>query len=230
MLDILNMNGSGQQTSIVMIVFALAMTFLLSLLLVLTYEKTSRLVSRPDHFIQSLMLMSIVTATIMQSIGDSLALSFGIFGALAIIRFRTRISDPRDVAFIFATMAVGIACGVHSFLNGILGTLAFCIIVIVLRFTPFGQKSNLIGELKIELPRGHDTVIVTKILDDYGVNYSLKRVRVNMAEDNNNFEYEYKVKLAAFDQLPILTNTLTTLPVGKLLRFVFTDENDIDAI
>ncbi|MBL0083975.1 MAG: hypothetical protein IPP37_16835 [Saprospiraceae bacterium] len=85
---------SQPQTSILIIVFALAMTLVLSLLIVLTYDKTSRQVSRPDHFIQSLLLMSLVTCTIMQSIGDSLALSFGIFGALAIIRFRTRISDP----------------------------------------------------------------------------------------------------------------------------------------
>jgi uncharacterized membrane protein YhiD involved in acid resistance len=230
MLDLLNTNGSGHQTSIILIVFSLALTFLLSLILVLTYEKTSRQVSRPDHFIQSLLLMSIVTSTIMQSIGDSLALSFGIFGALAIIRFRTRISDPRDVAFIFATMAVGIACGVHSFLNGIIGTAAFCIIVIILRYSPFGQKSNLIGELKIELPKENSTKVVTDVLDNYKVNYSLKRVRAIVLEENKNFEYEYKVKLEAFKDLQSLTNDLIAIPDGKLLRFVFNDENDIDAI
>lgn len=230
MLDILNINSAGQQTSIIMIAFALALTFTLSLILVLVYEKTSRQVSRPDHFIQSLLLMSIVTATIMQSIGDSLALSFGIFGALAIIRFRTRISDPRDVAFIFASMAVGIACGVHSFLNGIVGTFAFCLIVILLRFSPFGQKSNLIGELKIELPRLQDTSIVTNILAKYKSSYSLKRVKVNLVEDNNNMEYEYKIKLKEFDELSAITNELSAIQDGKLIRFIFTDENDVDAI
>ncbi len=230
MVDILNINGSGHQTSIILIVFSLTLTFLLSLVLVLTYEKTSRQVSRPDHFIQSLLLMSIVTSTIMQSIGDSLALSFGIFGALAIIRFRTRISDPKDVAFIFATMAIGIACGVHSFLNGIIGTAAFCIIAVILRYTPFGQKSNMIGELKIEIPKDQDAKIVTAILERYKVNYSLKRLRVNVTEENNNFEYEYKVKLESLYSLQLLTNDLSVIPEGKLLRFVFTDENDIDAI
>jgi uncharacterized membrane protein YhiD involved in acid resistance len=230
MLDILNINSAGQHTSIIMIAFALALTFLLSLILVLVYEKTSRQVTRPDHFIQSLLLMSIVTATIMQSIGDSLALSFGIFGALAIIRFRTRISDPRDVAFIFASMAVGIACGVHSFLNGIVGTIAFCLIVILLRFSPFGQKSNLIGELKIELPRLQDTSIVTNVLEKYRTSYSLKRVKVNLAEDNNNLEYEYKLKLSEFGDLSSITQELSSIQGGKLIRFIFTDENDVDAI
>ena len=108
MFDISSLSNNAQNTPLSLIFFASLMTLGLSLLLVFTYEKTSREVARPDHFIQSLLLMSIVTTTIMQSIGDSLARSFGIFGALAIIRFRMRISSPRDVAFVFATMAVGI--------------------------------------------------------------------------------------------------------------------------
>ncbi|MFM2392844.1 MAG: hypothetical protein RLZZ546_826, partial [Bacteroidota bacterium] len=111
MFEISSLIMGNHHTSIALILFASMLTLLLSMILVFTYEKTSRQVTKPDHFIQSLLLMSIVTCTIMQSIGDSLALSFGIFGALAIIRFRTRISDPRDVAFVFATMAIGIACG-----------------------------------------------------------------------------------------------------------------------
>ena len=92
MFDLSSLSNNAQNTPVSLIFFAALMSLGLSLLLVLTYEKTSREVVRPDHFIQSLLLMSIVTTTIMQSIGDSLARSFGIFGALAIIRFRFDLS------------------------------------------------------------------------------------------------------------------------------------------
>jgi uncharacterized membrane protein YhiD involved in acid resistance len=230
MLDFFNTNGSGQQTSIMLILFALSLTFLLSLILVLVYERTSRQVARQDHFIQSLLLMSIVTATIMQSIGDSLALSFGIFGALAIIRFRTSISDPRDVAFVFASMAIGISCGVHSFLNGILGTIAFCIVIILLRFSPFGQKSNLIGELRFELPISGAEHTITNVLENFDIKYMLKKVKLNVVEEQKYIEYEYKFKLDNINQLSELTESLSNINEGKLIKINFNDVNDVEIV
>jgi hypothetical protein len=230
MLDFFNTNGSGQQTSIMLILFALSLTFLLSLILVLVYERTSRQVARQDHFIQSLLLMSIVTATIMQSIGDSLALSFGIFGALAMIRFRTSISDPRDVAFVFASMAIGISCGVHSFLNGILGTIAFCIVIILLRFSPFGQKSNLIGELRFELPISGAENTITNVLENFDIKYMLKKVKLNVVEEQKYIEYEYKFKLDNINQLSELTESLSNINEGKLIKINFNDVNDVEIV
>lgn len=223
---------SQPQTSILLIVFALAMTFVLSLLIVLTYDKTSRQVSRPDHFIQSLLLMSLVTCTIMQSIGDSLALSFGIFGALAIIRFRTRISDPRDVAFVFASMAVGIACGVHSFFNGVIGTLAFCLVVIIIRFSPFGQKSNLLGSLRFECEsEDQGSLSVLPVLQNACSAFSLKRMRFALsAEGKDVYEFEYRLKLKNGENSVSLIEALRLLNGIKIARLVFDDENDIDTL
>lgn len=223
---------SQPQTSVYIIGFALALTLVLSLLLVLTYDKTSRQVSRPDHFIQSLLLMSLVTCTIMQSIGDSLALSFGIFGALAIIRFRTRISDPRDVAFVFASMAVGIACGVHSFLNGIIGTLGFVIVVAVIRFSPFGQKSNMLGSVRIEAP-GKEVLekLVLPALQMYCHPYSLKRMRFVAGLDGTDTqEYEFRFKLRANADIDVLIESLKNKEGIKLTRISLDDENDMDML
>lgn len=233
-MDFSAITGSNPaiQTSIWLIIFASLMTFLLSITLVITYDKTSRQVSRPDHFIQSLMLMSIVTCTIMQSIGDSIALGFGIFGALAIIRFRTRISDPRDVAFVFATMAVGIACGVHSFINAVIGTSAFCIIVWIIRFTPFGEKIKLIGLLKVTAP---DNMVIDNILERTIVNfvseYSIKRIRTNIPEgDLMKTEFEYTFLLNNNSNILDLSRALDALEGVKVMRITLTDQNAEETI
>jgi hypothetical protein len=225
MFDITSISNNAQNTPIALIFFATLMTFLLSLLLVLTYEKTSREVVRPDHFIQSLLLMSIVTTTIMQSIGDSLARSFGIFGALAIVRFRMRISSPRDISFVFATMAVGIACGVHSFVNGIVGTVAFCFVVVLIRLTPFSQSQNLVGQLRFIVTEGSDNLVkIQGLIKKMSRNYALKKYRIFINDERKQgVEYEYQIKLKNEMQGIELANELKKMEDLKEVRLSFDD-------
>lgn len=225
MFDLSNLSNSAQQTSLALIAFASLMSLGLSLLLVFTYEKTSREVTRPDHYIQSLLLFAIVTTTIMQSIGDSLARSFGIFGALAIIRFRTRISNPRDVAFMFATMAVGISCGVHSFVNGVIGTALFCIVVFVLRMTPFSQKQSLIGTLRFDITEGSGQLAtIQALIKQYSRTFSLKGYRIFFDnEKRQGVEYEYLLRLKDEMQGVALAEALKKLTDIKEVRLAFND-------
>jgi len=60
----------------------------------------------------ALALLPVITAMVMIAIGDSLARAFSLVGALAIIRFRTPLSSPWDMAFVFLSLGVGIAAGV----------------------------------------------------------------------------------------------------------------------
>ena len=225
MFDLTSISNNAQNTPISLIFFAALMSFCLSLLLVLTYEKTSREVARPDHFIQSLLLMSIVTTTIMQSIGDSLARSFGIFGALAIIRFRMRISSPRDISFVFATMAVGIACGVHSFINGLIGTVFFCFVAVLIRLTPFSQQQNLVGQLRFIITEGSNNLIkIQLLLKQFSRSYSLKKYRVFINDERKEgIEYEYQIKLKDEMQGIELANELKKIEDLKEIRLSFDD-------
>jgi uncharacterized membrane protein YhiD involved in acid resistance len=225
MFDLSAVSNNAQNTPISLILLATLMAFCLSLLLVLTYEKTSREVIRPDHFIQSLLLMSIVTTTIMQSIGDSLARSFGIFGALAIVRFRMKIGSPRDISFVFATMAVGIACGVHSFINGIIGTLAFCFVVILIRLTPFSQQQHLIGIIKFTITEGSSNLEkIQSLIEQMSDNYALKRYRFFINDDKKQgVEYEYQLRLKNEMQGVELAEALKKMEDLKDIKLSFDD-------
>ncbi len=147
-------------------------------------------------------------------------------------RFRTRISDPRDVAFVFASMAVGIACGVHSFLNGIIGTLAFCLVVVIIRFSPFGQKSNMLGSLRVEsiIEKGGAGPLAD-VLEKYCKPFSLKRMRFSTsAEGKDNYEYEYRFKLKPGMTLTALIADIRSQENILLSRINFDDENDVDTL
>ena len=85
----------------------------------------------------SLLTITILTATVMTVIGNNLALSLGMVGALSIVRFRTAIKDSRDTTYIFWAIVVGIACGAGDYLVATVGSIVVFIILLV-----FGRVSN----------------------------------------------------------------------------------------
>lgn len=151
MFEFLITQSNTENPTAISITITVLFSFFLSSLIVITYEYTTKGVQRPMHFLQSMVLISIVAATVMQAIGDSLARGLGMLGALAIIRFRTVLNNPRNMSFMFAALATGIACGVFGFTIAFVGTIGFCLAAIILRFSPF-NTDQLVGTLKIEVP------------------------------------------------------------------------------
>lgn len=223
-MEFLSTVSNVDNQSVFLIVFSLLLAFMLSALIVFTYDKVSQEVIRPDHFLQSLILMSLVTAIIMQSIGDSLARGFGIFGALAILRFRTNISSPRNIAFIFAAMAVGIACGVYSFLTAMIGTLVFCLVAFFLRLTPFSRENNLRGQLRLELPAAADQAAMQRLLQQWSKRAILKRYRfLDTAPEGDYIEYTFEIYMHDERRSIDLLQALRVLEGARAIRLVFND-------
>jgi uncharacterized membrane protein YhiD involved in acid resistance len=229
MPDINTINNVYTEDSLSLVLLSTLMTILLSSLLVFTYDKTTPVLGRSQSFIQSLMLMSVVTSTIMQSIGDSLALSFGIFGALAIIRFRSMISDPRDIAFIFATMAVGIACGVHSFQNAVVGTITFCIIIFILKFTPFSNAHNIKGNIRIDIGNDISKLPAIEAIIKSGARSSrLARYRVSTNPDGTEVtEYEFAFIITDIKTGTGIQDQLHQIEGVKIVRLMFEDNYNL---
>ena len=162
----------------VMLVTAL-LAFFLSSVIAVTYELTTKSIYRKAHFLQSLALIGIVAATILQAIGESVAIGLGIIGALSIIRFRTSLNDPRNITFMFASLGVGIACGVMGFEIALTGTLVFCSGAFILRFSPLSDANELIGTLKLRGPA--DDKFQKHIEQKLGLlcrNFELNRLRL----------------------------------------------------
>lgn len=80
----------------------------------------------------SLVMLTILTSMVMTVIGNNVALSLGMVGALSIVRFRTAIKDSRDTAYIFWTIIVGICCGVGDFIVASIGSVAVFLIMLIL--------------------------------------------------------------------------------------------------
>ncbi len=198
MFDLSSLQYNSENPTLLAILFTVVLSFLLGGIIAFTYEKTSRDITKPIYFIQTLVLIAIVAATIMQAIGDSVARGLGMLGALSIIRFRTTIRNPRNIGFMFASLAAGISCGVLGFTIAIVGTLTFCLIAVILRFTPLSQETNIVGNLKVDTAIHSDyQTALKKIVGKYCtecifVNYKLYNSNL---EKVNMQEHSYKIRL-----------------------------------
>ncbi len=194
MLDILELQATAVNPTLITIIYTVVLAFLLSTLIAFTYEKTFRGLSYSRNYLQALVLSSIVASTVMQAIGDSLASGLGMLGALAIIRFRTSLKEPRDIIFMFACLAAGIACGVNGYDIAVVGTLGFCIIAFVLHYSPFGQETYFDGMLRFNSEDDQaGKAKLDDVLKDHCKLFALITVR-DMAQ-GKRLDYAYHVKL-----------------------------------
>ncbi len=123
-------------------VYSLLLAFVLSTVIGLTYRLTYEGSRFPKHFFQAMVLSSTVTSMVIMAVGDNLAAGFGIIGAVAIIRFRTLVRDPRNIIFIFASLSVGIATGVYGYAIALAGTMIFCTVAVLLYYSPYGKSGR----------------------------------------------------------------------------------------
>lgn len=99
-----------------------------------TYLKTYRGVVYSHAFNASLVLMTVITATIILTISSNVVLSLGMVGALSIVRFRTAIKDPLDIVYLFWSISLGIIIGAKQYFFAIIATIVIALgFFIVLR-------------------------------------------------------------------------------------------------
>lgn len=106
----------------------------------------------------------------MTVIGNNVALSLGMVGALSIVRFRTAIKDSRDTAYIFWTIIVGICCGVGDYFVAGIGTAI--VFVMMLIFGAVKNDNRIL--LVVRGPRNEDLKIESIIFDFYSHKANLK--------------------------------------------------------
>lgn len=105
---------------------------LLSVVIYVSYAYTHSGTAYSKKFNVSLMTLTVLTATVMTVIGNNVALSLGMVGALSVVRFRTAIKDSRDTVYIFWTIVVGISCGVGDYVVAALGSSVIFILLWVM--------------------------------------------------------------------------------------------------
>ncbi len=112
-------------------VIALGLAFVLGLFIFLIYKKTFNGVMYSSGFGLSLVAIALITTMIILAISSNVVLSLGMVGALSIVRFRTAVKEPMDIAFVFWSISSGIVLGAGYIPLAVFGSLFIGIVLVV---------------------------------------------------------------------------------------------------
>ena len=132
------------------VILNLILAFFLGFIISLIYKKTHKGLSYSQSFVLTNIFLAVIVAMVIMVIGNNLARAFALVGALSIIRFRTVVKDTKDTAYIFWSLAVGMAAGTGSYFLAISGTTVMAMIALILSFTNYGSifKSEFIIQFR----------------------------------------------------------------------------------
>lgn len=148
--------GSGDAFGVTEVVVALGLSLVLCLLVAFFYRQSHRGLSYSVSFVHAMIILGVTVSVIMLIIGSNIARAFTLVGALSIIRFRNPIKDSRDVAFIFVTMAIGMAVGTGFYLTATIFALFAGFMAYGLTRFEIGRTSRREMLLKVNVPGATD--------------------------------------------------------------------------
>lgn len=165
------------------------------IVIALVYRMTYRGASYSASYVNSLVLLSLITAVVILVIGNNLARAFGLVGAMSIIRFRTAVRDVLDIVFIFFSLSIGMAAGVGLNSVAIIGTLFICLIIILLDSAGFGRPARLKHLLQVTYTGTPDEeATIQKVLKKYCRRIQLMNLRQLSGRDHMEAFYHLSLR------------------------------------
>ena len=164
--------------------------FVISLVYMLTHKKEGY----SQAFCVSLILLAPIVGMVILVIGNNVATAFSLAGAFALVRFRSAPGDPKDIAFVFMSVTMGLTCGLGYWIYAAIAVAVLCVIVLVLHFVNYAGKKGNTYELKITVP---ETLNYVGVFDDVLKKYtnSFKLSRVKSVDFGALFELSFTVDL-----------------------------------
>ena len=146
----------GAFTAVEMLI-NMSLAALLGLLLASVYRYTHKGLSYSQSFTLTIVFVTTIVAITLMAIESSLARAFALVGALSIIRFRTVVKDTKDIAFVFAGLAVGMAAGTSNYFLALASGGFISAVAILLHKTNFGAASKGDFILRFKFDKSQDS-------------------------------------------------------------------------
>ena len=185
--------NTSQDITLISAVVTLGIALVLGALIAFTYSVTQTENYQKNLAVTLLMLPAIL-AVIIIFVGNNIARSFSLAGALSIIRFRSAPGDAKDIGFIFFDIAAGLACGVGLFGYGAVCVVILCAVLILLEKLGVFEKKDVRKILRITIPEDLNYQgAFDDILSRYTKKYSLERIKTT--DLGSLYELRYNVTM-----------------------------------
>ena len=189
--DIFKSSFLSNVTSVSMLDMALAMilAFGLGMFIFYVYKKTYAGVMYSSSFGVTLVALTLITTLVILAVTSNVVLSLGMVGALSIVRFRTAIKEPMDIAFLFWSIAAGIVLAAGMIPLAVFGSVMIGIVLLLFA----NRKSHTAPYIVVVTCDGHDSEKnVTEYLKQHTVKTQVKSKTARKGEVELNMEIRLK--------------------------------------
>lgn len=139
--------------SVLDMLISIVLAFGMGMFIFLVYKKTYSGVMYSANFGTTLVALTMITTVVILAVTSNVVLSLGMVGALSIVRFRTAIKEPLDIAFLFWSIAVGIILAAGMIPLAVIGSVVIGIILLVF----VNRKSHSNPYIVVLRCNGHDS-------------------------------------------------------------------------
>ena len=211
------MASQGGQISFFGFFINMLLAALLSYLLGVLYIRYGSSLSNRKLFANNFMILTLTTMIIITIIKSSLALSLGLVGALSIIRFRSAIKEPEELAYLFLTIAIGLGFGADQ---GLITIAGFGIIALVLFVKSSKRQVTNNQNLHLTISGAHENKVsleeIVNVLNETAEDLDIKRID----ENSELIEASFLVEFKNFEQLAKTKNSLLSLSENLTVSFM----------
>jgi len=218
---------SAAPLSLFPLLLNLGIGLVLALLLRWHFERFGSTLSNRSEFAQVFPFILLTTILIITVVKSSLALSLGLVGALSIVRFRTPIKEPEELAYLFMAIAMGLGLGAAQTLATIVASSVIMAFVALLRWQRGGdERKNLY--LSIDWPDGGEREqrleAVNEVLERHTAVTDLRRVDSR----DGTLEITYFIDVQESADISALLDDLGTSFPGMGVSFI--DQNHLPSV
>ena len=228
MLENIQFN-TNSEIDLSLIVLNLLFAFLISLLIKFHYKKCSTTLTNRDDFSNLFPFITLTIVLVIYIVKSSIALSLGLVGALSIVRFRTPIKEPEELAYLFICIAAGLGYGANQTIPTTVAVLVILLLVYLVKIKKIRTDNkniflNLEIEKKDEINTSEITKNINKILKTENDNFNL--VKLDISDDILQATYILNIK--NLDKLELINNSLQSKYPHVKINFV--DQNQVPNI
>ncbi len=167
--------GESESIDLASFLIKVLLTTILSLVIGYCYVRFGNSLSNRKALSRNFVLIALTTMLIITIVKSSLALSLGLVGALSIVRFRTAIKEPEELAYFFMVIGIGLGIGAGQLMVTIVGTFCLAAIIIFLnRSRGTDTLQNLI--LHLDTTSKGELKSIISLLESQATQLTLNRI------------------------------------------------------
>lgn len=178
MLETIIQTTDGTSFTLINTLIVMLASIILGFIISTVYIKTTKKSGYSPSFTLTLIMLPVIISIIILLVGNNVARAFSLAGAFSLIRFRSAPGEPKDIAYVFFTLAVGLCCGMGYIGYAVIFTLILCALMLLLDYTKFSMPTTKAMTLKIIVPEdlNYDGVF-DEVLKNYTTSYKVQSIR-----------------------------------------------------